>query len=217
MNSIYPQEESRLYITDSTCLMLLKREGLPENNGLSPEEFARNIWLLENEKELWQVRSDVDCKGLPFTWLNVTNSEYIAYRKDEEVGYQGTWLLDMASGLATLYPPDRDPRAGLKLQLYTWNETRIWLEDGSCVVCESLLDPKTPLRNIVRIDAQGRQMWRVSLTPEMERLESEYTQYTFRNIYIYKDGTFVGAVSDRTEFALDLETGLATHRYFPPE
>lgn len=62
------------------------------------EQCARNIYLLaKDSKVLWQVHSNFDAEGNPFTNIMINeNGDILAYRWDG-----GSYLIDEKTGFAT--------------------------------------------------------------------------------------------------------------------
>ena len=211
---IYPQEEKRWYITEDRYLLILLRKKDFTANGMAPSEFAQNIWLVENERELWRIHTDEDHNGYPFYALNQRGAEYGAFRDSFRWKNNTTWRINMSTGLGTLIPEEEDcfPIPGGPSP-YIRSEKRIYLPDHSYLRLPLFPGPNNKPRNITRISADGKQIWRVKATPEIDT----DPRYIYENIYIYKDGRFVAAVDERVQFELDVETGKATPTYFPPE
>lgn len=209
---IYPQVEKRLYIDENRCLLMLLRKGRAKDNNMSPEEFSRNVWLMDGDTEVWRIYTDSDGAGFPFRRLSWTSrSEYISYRLYCWEGGETDYFLNMKTGHATKYPVNRDRFAGPDLQLHIRLETRIYLGDGSYIKHTILPENNFP-PNIVRIDSDGNKMWHVSFLPKHKE---DYSDAVFDYLYIYKDGTIVAALDERIEFALNVRTGVVTPRYFP--
>jgi len=209
---IYPQEEERWYLTDSKYLLILLRKKDPAANGMIPSEFARNIWLIEDERELWRIHTDEDGNGYPFHVLNQRDAEYVAFRESFMWKNNTTWRINMSTGKGTLVPAEeaRYPRPGGP-DLYIRTEQRIYLPDHSYLLLSLFYNSNDKSRNITRIGADGKEIWRVSTTPEIDADPS----YIYEYMYIYKDGRFVAAFDERVQCELDVETGKATPTYFP--
>ena len=209
---IYPQEEERWYITENKYLLILFRKGDHMADAMTPSEFSRNIWLLEDEQELWRIHTDEDHNGFPFHALSRTHSEYLAFRESFMWKNNTTWRINMNTGKAILFPATEDRLSGPRLDLYIRTEQRIYLPDHSYLLLTLFPGPNNKPRNITRVSADGKELWRIIATPEI----GADPLYVYGMIYIYKDGTFVAGVSERLQFELDVETGIATPRYFPP-
>ena len=207
---IYPQEEERFYIDENKYLLILLRKGRATDNNMSVEDFSRNVWLMDGDREIWRIRTNSDDQESPFRSLSTTRSEYIAYRWKDWNSDAETFLIDMKTGQAALYPPDRDPYAGPEMELVRKWETRIYLADGSYIVRVSPLENTPPL-NVYRINAQGEQMWQISSTPEYE---ADPLYNTYEWLYIGDDGAFVVSLDERIQFVLDIETGKAVEPYY---
>ena len=205
---VFPQEEQRMYVTEERYLLKLYRRGSARANNMPLSDYARNIWLMEGEDEIWRVHSYSDATGNPFTWLNTTYSEYVAGREGDDDAFRNRWLLNMETGEATPYPPTRDWFAGPELQLYVKTEMRIYFADGSYIVLTFIPTRSNP-RNITRISATGKEMWRISTGPKWD---SDPRYNFFGWLTIYDDGTYVAELDDRMSVAIDIETGKATWR-----
>jgi hypothetical protein len=85
----------RLDLPDGNQIVLL--DTLAKKQGLGPVECARNILLLGPDGHtIWQVSSDFDSDGDPFTNVIYENGELRAYRWDG-----GMYKIDMRSGRAS--------------------------------------------------------------------------------------------------------------------
>lgn len=64
------------------------------------EQCARNVYFLTKElKIVWQIRSDYDAEGDPFTNITINeNGDILAYRWNG-----GSYLIDERTGFATPY------------------------------------------------------------------------------------------------------------------
>ena len=208
---IYPQEEERWYITERKYLLILLREKDPAANAMTPSEFARNIWLVEDERELWRIHTDEDSNGSPFHRLNQRDQDYVAYRGSAIRRNNTIWRINMNTGQGTLVPKEEarfpSPEGP---DLFIRTEQRIYLPDHSYLLLPLAPGLNSEKRNITRVSADGKEMWRIRATSDGE------PTYVYGMIYIYKDGTFVAGVDERLQFELDVETGIATPRYFPP-
>ena len=208
---IYPQEEERWYITEDRYLLRLARKRNQAAKVMTPSEFARNIWLIEDERELWRIHTDEDSEGFPFSDLSRTYTEYLAYRESERGMNNTAWRINMSTGKATLFPKGEDRLSGQRLELYIRKEQRIYLPDHSYLLLPLFYNSNDKPRNITRVGADGKEIWRVSTTPEIDADPS----YIYEYMYIYKDGRFVAAFDERVQCELDVETGKATPTYFP--
>ena len=85
---------AKIELPDGGCVILLDMLGRASQH--SKDEVARNIFRLDKKGEVkWQVFSDFDFEGSPFTRINLENG-LNAYRWDG-----GTYSVDIESGEAT--------------------------------------------------------------------------------------------------------------------
>jgi hypothetical protein len=76
-------------------LVLFDRLGMAKKYSL--EECSRNVYLVDHENsQTWQISSNFDHTGDPFTSINLVNSEVFAYRWDG-----GSYSVDLTGGFAT--------------------------------------------------------------------------------------------------------------------
>lgn len=84
-----------IYLPDGLIIALLDRLG--QERRYSRAECARNIYLVDADgKVIWQVESDFDADGGPFTNVLDKEGELNAYRWDG-----GMYVIDIHSGHAT--------------------------------------------------------------------------------------------------------------------
>jgi hypothetical protein len=89
------QITDRLDLVDGDAIVLLDRLG--KGDVYEKEEQARNIFRVDATGHVrWQVRTDFDAEGNPFTGLNRQNDAITAYRWDG-----GRYSLDISNGVAT--------------------------------------------------------------------------------------------------------------------
>ncbi|WP_213716194.1 hypothetical protein [Cedecea lapagei] len=83
------------YLTDNKRVVLIDRLGMGDLYG--KEECARNIYLLSQDgTTIWQVSSDFDNEGNPFTNLALGDDCFLhAYRWDA-----GSYRIDLRTGRA---------------------------------------------------------------------------------------------------------------------
>ena len=203
MEKRYPQEEKRGYIGDGRYLLHLARQGTARTNNMSASEFSRNIWMMDgHDKEMWRVYSDSDEKGLEFTGLNISNSEYLAHRLAENRKEESMFLLHMETGLATPYPEDKDRYEGPKLELVKKWETRVYLNDEDYLLMDKGL-PGTYARNIVRINGKGEEVWRI--------WPSKADDYDTFDFLFVRNGRCYVSRDDRFHYLINVDTGEATY------
>ena len=97
MNQIFdPAEVSEyLEVPDGGRILLLDRLG--KSAQYSKEELSRNVFRVDkNGRVIWQVSSNFDFEGSPFTRLHTEYHALTAYRWDG-----GSYVIDMATGVAT--------------------------------------------------------------------------------------------------------------------
>lgn len=89
---------SELHFSDEGCIVVFDRLGMENTYGKI--ECARNVYRLgKNCEYVWQVMSDFDSEGNPFTNMTLnTDGRLIAYRWDG-----GIYIIDKENGFAT--PP----------------------------------------------------------------------------------------------------------------
>lgn len=87
---------NELHFYDEGRIVVFDRLGMESTYGKI--ECARNVYLLGRNCELvWQVVSDFDSEGNPFTHITLNTSDsLIAYRWDG-----GVYIIDKESGFAT--------------------------------------------------------------------------------------------------------------------
>lgn len=84
----------RLDLPSGYCIVLLDTLAKKDLGSL---ECARNIFLMDsNGRTIWQIQSDFDNDGGPFTNVIYENGELRAYRWDG-----GMYKIDMQSGRAS--------------------------------------------------------------------------------------------------------------------
>lgn len=85
-----------VYLDDGGRVVILDRLGM--ENIYGKEECARNLYRLsKSEEPIWQVTSDFDSEGNPFTNITLNNdSSLVAYRWDG-----GAYTIDIESGFAS--------------------------------------------------------------------------------------------------------------------
>lgn len=90
------QIEKQIDLENGTSLVLFDR--LAKGLTYSPEERARNIYLLDKKGQpLWQIATDFDLEGNPFTNIfHGENQQICGYRWD---GSQ--YAIDLVTGRAT--------------------------------------------------------------------------------------------------------------------
>lgn len=94
-NSPLDEIKMNFVLGDGSSLVLLERLAKWEQYG--KQECARNIYLLDScGKVVWQVFSDFDDEGAPFTHISVGADGVSAYRWDG-----GTYAIDLLSGFAS--------------------------------------------------------------------------------------------------------------------
>jgi hypothetical protein len=94
-------EIARLALADGRQIILLDRLG--KGDHFSKAEVARNIYCVAlGENLAWQVHSDFDGEGQPFTHIRIDDGSVLAYRWDG-----GTYTINLESGRATPVSLDR--------------------------------------------------------------------------------------------------------------
>lgn len=86
--------KAQIELPDGERIIMLDRLG--KANQYSKEEISRNVFRLDKNGEVkWQIHSEFDSKGVPFTAIEIENG-LSAYRWDG-----GTYGVDMDTGAAT--------------------------------------------------------------------------------------------------------------------
>lgn len=96
MNKIFDPAEVVDWLTlpDGNSIVLVDRLG--KGGVYAHEELARNVYLVDAKGNVrWQVRTDFDAQGGPFTRLHRNGDTITAYRWDG-----GTYSLDIKTGVA---------------------------------------------------------------------------------------------------------------------
>lgn len=85
---------SKIDLPNGSAIVLLDRLG--KGDRYSKEELARNVFMVDAQGHIeWQVRSQFDAEGNPFTRLHYANG-VTAYRWDG-----GSYSIDLDTGAAT--------------------------------------------------------------------------------------------------------------------
>jgi hypothetical protein len=85
---------SKIDLPNGSAIVLLDRLG--KGDQYSKEELARNVFKIDADSRVeWQVRSQFDVEGNPFTRLHYANG-ITAYRWDG-----GSYSIDLDTGAAT--------------------------------------------------------------------------------------------------------------------
>lgn len=85
----------KIILPNGEIVVLIDRLG--KGDRYSKEDLSRNVFMINAEDQvLWQVHSNFDKYGEPFTRLHLGNGVLTAYRWDG-----GSYVIDIASGAAT--------------------------------------------------------------------------------------------------------------------
>ena len=87
---------NELHFGDGSRVVVLELFGM--ENSYGKVECARNVYRLgKNEEPVWQVKSDFDSEGNPFTNITLNQEgSLVAYRWDG-----GTYVIDKENGYAS--------------------------------------------------------------------------------------------------------------------
>ena len=205
MHAIYPYTEDRRYLKNGTYLYLIRRHKEDFEKATSREDFARNLWLMDaKDQPIWRVYSDYDAEGFHFSRVSMQDNSYIAYRlKNMGFAAERTFFINMETGYAVL--DRREEHNGTALGEGSWanGEIRIYLSENEYLIRDHGLSERK-LRNVARMTTAGKEVWRITRPGG-----DDIVHYADISI---NDGKFIAFDSSgRSEYFIDVETGVATY------